>query len=123
VIQQMVMSSAREVALFAAITLNGDYAFTPTAFRRRLAGMLPPGQAVEWGDSSQTSGVHPTKFVTFALPEKRLRCVGMERSFKDHPETSGAYSQGMAIGYYCRPGEPFSIEQAESVVAALHTAG
>ena len=123
VIQQMAMSSPDEAAHFAVVTLVGDYVFTPAAFRRRLTPLLPSGQAVEWGEASRTSGMQPAKFAIFTLPAGSLQCVGMERRFKNHREASSVYSQGLAIGYYCRPGQPFSLDEAEAVAAALRTSG
>ena len=68
--------------------------------------------------------MHPTKIVTFALPSLPAQCVGMERGLRNHPEApTSTYSQSIAVGYYCRPGEPFSADEAYAVAAALKTAG
>jgi hypothetical protein len=82
----------------------------------------PPDQSVEWQDSIRGSGARPTKLATFALPERRTQCVGLERSVKDHHEAPrNVYSRGIAVGYCCRPGAPFSPEEAQRVAAALRT--
>ena len=123
-IRHMVLTSTDEIAVVAVVSLNSQYAFTPTAFRRRLSGMLPSDQTAEWQQSFQTSGMHPTKIATFALPNLPAQCVGMERGLRNHPEAAtSTYSQSIAVGYYCRPGEPFSADEAYAVAAALKTAG
>jgi hypothetical protein len=120
IIRRMIMTAPNEVADFAAVSLSSGYVFTSTAFRRRLAVLLPPDQTVEWQESTQGSGIHPTKLVTFALPEKGLQCVGMERGLQAHHEApSNVYSQAIVVGYYCRTGAPFSSEEAHKVGAAL----
>ena len=48
----------------------------------------------------------------------------MERGLRNHPKAAtSTYSQSIAFGYYCRPGEPFSADEAYAVAAALKTAG
>lgn len=123
-IRHMILNAPDEIAVVAVLTLTSQYVFTPTSFRQRLGGMLPGDQTVEWQDSFQSSGLHPTKIATFAMPNLPAQCVGMERGLKNHPEApTSTYSQSIAIGFYCRPGEPFSAEEAYAVAAALRTAG
>jgi hypothetical protein len=123
-IRHMILDAPDEIAVVAVLTLTSQYVFTPTSFRQRLGGMLPDGQTVEWQDSLQSSGLHPTKIATFAMPDLPAQCVGMERGLKNHPEApTSTYSQSIAIGFYCRPGAPFSADEAYAVAAALRTAG
>jgi hypothetical protein len=121
-VRQMIMTSRDEAAAFAVVALPGQYVFTPTAFRRRLASLLPPDQEVAWQDSFRATGARPTKIVTFALSGRREQCVGMERGVQDHHEAPrNVYSRAIALGYYCRQGAPFSPDEARQVAAALRT--
>jgi hypothetical protein len=123
-VRQMIMSSRDEAAAFAVVALKGQYVFTPTAFRRRLASLLPPDQEVEWQDSLQATGPRPTKIVTFALPGRHQQCVGVERGVQDrHEAPRNVYNRAIALGYYCRQGASFSPDEARRVAAALRTAG
>jgi hypothetical protein len=123
-VRQMIMTSRDEAAAFAVVALTGQYVFTPTAFRRRLASLLPPDRGVEWRDSLGATGPRPTKIVTFALPDRHQQCVGMERGVQDHHEAPrNVYSRAIALGYYCRRGPPFSPDEARRVAAALRTGG
>ena len=119
--RQVIMGNHGELARIVVISIGSDRIFAPVAFRQRLDGLLGD-QQVEWHETSQTSGIAPTKLVTFSLPGKGAECVGFERSLRAHPEAATpAYSQALAFGFYCRASGAFSTQEAQKVAAALRT--
>jgi hypothetical protein len=123
-LRRMVTGRGSSFAVVDLMSTVGDHVFYSSALRTSLGAMLGADLVPSWGESGTLhEGAVSTDWQGFELQPGDLRCMGLKRELRLHPEAGAAVNaaQAMVVGFLCRKRPAMTDRDAARLSSALRT--